>query len=789
MHAAAQEATRVTPDFLVGDIRIEGLQRISEGTVYNYLPVNIGDALDPRRIREAIRALYATGFFQDVELRREGGTLIVVVLERPTIERFEIKGNKDVNTEDLQRSLRNVGLAPGKSFDRSVLDEVERYLTEQYFSRGKYAARIDTQVESLPNNQVAIEIEIKEGDRARIRQINIVGNTVFSDEELQAALDLSTSNWLSWYRKDDRYGSELLAGDIEKLRSYYMDRGYANFQVTSTQVSIAPEKNDIFITLNVEEGEAFEVAQVKFAGEMVVPESELRRFVTVESGSTYSQRLITQTTEAIKFRLGLDGYAFASVEPVSAPAGDNQLGLTFVVDPGQRVYVRRINFAGTSAVNDEVLRREMRQLEGAYLSNAAVERSKERLQRLPFIESVEVETTPVPGTPDQVDVNFEIEDGLPGQFGAGIGYTEGSSFMLNANAVHTNFLGTGQRLAFDAIGGEYRQIYRISHTEPYVTPDGVSRTIDLSYADVRQLNDSYSDLKTKTYVAGTEIAYPITERQYIGYGISMQHAELVTSLYSSEQLQDWVRNHGDTFFRSYGSTYALGTSIDFVELSTAWTFDSRDRILFPTRGAKHRVRLTSTLPESQIEYLTAIYDFQQLFEIPLPDVIPLFDSLPFSFQGRLAYATAFGETHAIPPNRQFFTGGPDSVRGFREYTLGPRDSLGNPYGGDAALSGQLEAILPLPEKFERSARLSLFFDFGQSFHLGDTYFENKVGKRADYGFDLSELRTSAGLSIQWLSPLGLFRFSYAFPLRYQTETRREFGDKIERFQFSIGSAF
>jgi outer membrane protein insertion porin family len=790
LSAHAQSPRSDAASFVVGDIRIEGLQRVSEGTVYNYLPVNIGDQLDARRVQEAVRALYATGFFQEVELRRDQGALLIAVRERPSIEKFEIKGNKDIKTEDLQRSLRNVGLAPGKTFDRSVLDDVKQYLTEQYFSRGKYAASIDTRVEELPNNNVAIAIDIKEGQRARIRQINIVGNKAFPEKELLAQLELRTPNWLSWYQQDDRYGKEVLTGDLETLRSYYMDRGYANFEVTSTQVAIAEEKRDIFITINVDEGETFAISEVKFAGDLVVPESELRRLVAVTPGSIYSQKLITQTAEAIKLRLGLDGYAFAKVDPVHSSGPDEQqLALTMVVDPGSRVYVRRINFGGTSAVNDVVLRREMRQLEGAYLSNLAVERSKQRIQRLPFIEDVEVETTPVPGTPDLVDVDFKIKDGLPGQFGGGIGYSDSQSIILSANAIHTNFMGTGERLAFDASGGSYRELYRISHTDPYITMDGVSRTVNLSYSEVSQLTSSYSDFSTQTYLTGIEFSYPITERQRIAFGSSIQHAELVTSLSSSEQLQDWVRDNGDSFFERHGDTFILGTKADIVEVSAGWSFDSRDRLLFPTSGSTHRFDLVSAIPDSPIEYLAASYQYQQLLTLPIPQVLPSVRSLTFSLDTRLSYATAFGDTTAVPPNRHYFTGGPDSVRGFQEHTLGPRDSLGNPYGGDAALYGQLEAIMPMPEKFAGSARLSLFFDFGNSFHLGDTKFTNKTGGRADYGFDLRELRTSAGIAVQWLAPLGLFRFSYAQPLRYQNETRKEFGDEIERFQFSIGNAF
>lgn len=773
--------------FRVGEIRVEGLQRISEGTVYNYLPVNIGDVLDQRRIAESIRVLYRTGFFRDVELRRDGDVLIVAVIERPTIESFEVKGNKDLKTEDLQRSLRNVGLASGKSFDQSVLEEVERYLTEQYFSRGKYAVRVEAQATEVPGNRVKVTIDINEGKRARIQQINVVGNTAFPDGELLAQLQLHSPNWLSWYKQDDRYAKESLGADLETLRSYYMDRGYADFEIVSNQVAIDPGKDDIFITVNVREGEVYRVTDVKLAGNLIVPESELRRLCTISSGQIFSQRLLARTTEAIRLRLGLDGYAFSKVDAVPRldPA-KKEVSLSLMIEPGNRVYVRRINYLGASGVNDEVFRREMRQLEGAYLSSAAVDRSKERLQRLPFIEKVEVETTPVAGTPDLVDVDFTLKEGLPGQFGGGIGYSESQSFMLNANAVHTNFLGTGQRLGVEFNGGKYSKVYSVSHTDPYTTIDGVSRTLNLAYRDITQLTSSYSDFSTKTYVASMDFSYPVAERQAIRFGYSLQHMELTTLESSAEQLKDWVRENGDSFFRSTGSDILLGTRADVVELSSGWTFDSRDRALFPTSGATHHFSVTATVPGSPVEYMTATYDYQEYFRLPF---VPLLRSLPFSLSARGGYATALGDTTAVPPNRHFFTGGPDSVRGFGERTLGPRDSLGNPYGGDAALSGSLEAIVPLPEKFASSARASLFFDFGQSFYLGDTQFRDKVGSIKSYDFDLQQLRASVGIGVQWLAPLGLFRFSLAYPLRYQQETWREYGDDVEHFQFSIGGAF
>jgi len=770
--------------FTVGEIKIEGLQRIAEGTVFNYLPVNIGDELDSRRLGEAIRALYGTGFFRDVELRREGGTLIVAVSERATIESFAIKGNKDIKTEDLERVLRNVGLSAGKTFDQSVLDELHRSLTEQYFSRGKYSVKVDARTEDVPGNKVKVSIDIAEGKRARIQQINVTGNQAFTDQELVKDFELSTPNWLSWYKQDDRYAREALSGDIEKLRSYYMDRGYADFAITSSQVAIGPEKDEIFITLNVREGDVYRVSQLNLSGEMVVPESELRRLLMLKPGDVYSLRRITQSTEAIKLRLGLDGYAFANVDAVPKLDPDTkQMTLALVIDPGLRVYVRRINFNGASGVNDVVFRREMRQLEGSYLSNAAVERSKQRIQRLPFIEKVEAETTPVPGTPDLVDVDFEIKEGLPGQFGGGIGYSESQSFILNGNVVHSNFLGSGERVALQVNAGSYAKTYDISHTNPYVTLDEIGRTEHVAYRKVRQLTSASSDFSTETWTTGIDYSIPLSEYQSVRIGGSWQAAELATTIYSSQQFQDWVSVNGSPFEQESGNYEIIGTTYEVFELNLGWGYDSRDRYLFPTQGALHRFSFSATPPNSQLEYYLASYDVRQFMRLPKMSWLPL------SLGARVSYGSAYGDTTALPPQRNFFVGGNGSLRGFKESYLGPRDSLGNPYGGDFAITGQFEAILPMPEKFRNAARVTLFYDFGQVAYLGDTRFTDKGGFPVEYDFDWKHFRTSAGIGVEWLAPLGLFRFSYAVPLTFRRSTELNYGDELEGFQFSIGNAF
>jgi outer membrane protein insertion porin family len=783
--AAGAQETGV--EFTVADIRVEGLQRITEGTVFNQLPVNIGDRVTAQRLREALRALNASGFFRDVELRRDGDVLIVVVQERPSIREFKITGNKEVESEDLEKSLRNVGLAAGKILDRSTLEDARQFLVEQYFSRGRYGVKVDARVEEQPGNLVDVHLAIEEGRRARIRQINIVGNQRFSDAELLGGLELRASNLLSFYRADDRYSRQQLEGDLEKLRSYYMDRGYADFEITSTQVSLAPEKDDLYITINVFEGEIWKLGAVKLAGRFVVPEEILRQYILVRPGDQYSHRLIAATEKALADRLSEAGYAFADIAIV--PLGDpalREMSLTFQIEPNARAYVRRIEFTGARQTNDEVLRREMRQFEGAVLSHAALTRSEERLQRLPYIESVESETKRVPGSPDLVDVEFQVEERASSVLGGGIGYSERQSFMLSGNFVDSNLFGSGDRLALEFNGGRYSQVYSIAHTDPYFTADEVSRSLSASYVERERITSSFSQFTTRTGSAGFSFGYPLSENQYLSLGLNYSHEDLATVRSSSSQLRDWVRNNGDYYFRREGNDPILGTVIDSLEITGGWLWDSRNRTLFPTRGGMHRFSFGITAPGSAVEYLTTNFRSQQFFHIPGFDFLEKF---PIQVTTHLGWSTALGDTTGVPPHRHVFTGGSDSVRGFRDGSLGPRDSLGNPYGGDAGFSTQFDLIIPLPEKFQSSARFSLFYDMGQSFYLGNTQFRNPRGDRTDYKFDLGDIRSSAGAAVQWLSPMGLFRFSYAFPLRSQGPTRRQFGDEFDGFQFSMGTAF
>src|SRR5688572_11129529 len=801
MLMAAAAFAQEGPTFTVGDIRVEGLQRVTEGTVYNYLPINIGDTLSAQRIREAVRALYDTGFFRDVEMRRDGSVLIVVVNERPTIESFEVKGNKEIKTEDLQKSLRNVGLAQGKTFDRSVLEDVKSFLQDQYGARGKYAAKIDAKVEEVAGNRVKINIDIVEGKRAKIRQINIVGNHTFEEKDILQAFELKTAYLLSFYKQDDRYSRESLQGDLEKLRSFYMDRSYANFEVESTQVAIAPEKDDIFITVNVNEGDVYKVKEVKLAGSFVVPEALLKRYLVVRPGDTFSRKIITATQELLQNRLGEDGFAFAKVDPVPTTIGDpanKELSLTFFIDPGNRVYVRHINFTGVTKINDEVLRREMRQLEGGWLSNVALDRSKQRLERLPYIKKVESETKPVAGSADLVDINYEIEEGPSAQLGGGIGYSESQSFILSGNYADANLLGTGRRVAVDLNSGRYSKVYGISLTEPYITPDNIGLSTNVTYRKQTQFVSASSEFASETIGAGFDIGIPISENQGMRIGLGFQKSDLLTSSNgSARQAIDWVAANGNSTFSFidynnngiYNPNLDLGlygTQYDTVDLNLSWNYDSRNRSLFADRGMRHSFGVAYTLPGvSEVEYYVASYEFIKY--------IPLFGRFTLQVGADVAYGMDIGETTALPPFRQFYAGGPETVRGYRESRLGPKDDFGRPFGGNLKVAGRAEVIIPLPQKFQTSARLSWFYDIGNVFSTGNRYSfygpSGALGPPVDYSFKYDKLKHSTGVAVQWLAPLGVFRFSYALPLNAYKGDAFLYEDEVEQFQFSVGQAF
>jgi outer membrane protein insertion porin family len=787
---SAADASR----FTVGDIRVYGLQRVEEGTVYNYLPVNIGDELTPQRVREALRALHDTGFFRKVDLLRDGSTLVVAVQERPTIESFEIKGNKDIKTEDLTTSLRGIGLAPAKTFNRSVLEDVKLELTDQYFSRGKYGVRVDTIVEDLPDNMVRVTIDIDEGSRAKIRQINIVGNATYEKGEIIDNFELMTPKWNNWWKQGTSYSRESLQGDLEKLRTFYQDRGYADFQIESAQVAISPEKDDMFITISINEGDVYRVSDAKIAGNSVVPQEELERRVLVRKGQIYSQQLVSGTQQLIETYLGSQGYAFAEVDPVpSLDKEKKEVSMSFVVKPGNRVYVRHITFTGATRTQDVVLRRELRQLEGAWVSNFALERSKERIRQLPYIEEVDFETNRV-GDSDLVDVDFTVKEGPSATLTGGIGYSQSSSFILQGSYADSNFFGTGKRVALELNTGKYAKVLSFSTTNPYVGIHNISRTYSLSYTDVKQFVSASSDFSQKSLSAGLQFGYPISEWQGLSFGLNATRSELLTSSAGSAlQARRWVQANGKTNSYTgvdfYGNVYDIfGSKFTALELSTGWYKNSLDRGLFPNRGQRQALTLSSSIPGTPVEYYVADYQFVQY--------IPIWRRFTGLVNLNVSYGDAFGDTSSLPPYRRFYGGGPDTVRGYRESRLGPKDSFdvdqpgGNPYGGNMLTVARAEMILPMPLKWQTSARVSLFYDIGNVFSTDDVEFFGDDGLTPlTYKFKLKNLRRSAGLSVEWLAPLGLFRFSYGIPLNASKGQGPLWEDETERFQFSVGQAF
>jgi outer membrane protein insertion porin family len=710
----------------------------------------------------------------------------------------DIKGNKDIKTEDLQKSLRNVGLAAGKTFDRSTLEDVTQYLTDQYYSRGKYAVQIDSKVEDLPDNRVRVNLTIKEGNRARIRQINIVGNTVFKDKDILSTLSLTTPTMLSWIKSNDRYSRESLQGDLDKITAYYQDRGYANVRIDSVQVAIAPDKSDIFITVNITEGSVYTLGTVKLGGNLVVPEDQLRGLLLVRPGQRYSQRIISATQDLIKNRLGAEGFYFAKVEPVPETDEEHKVvNLTLFVNPGSRTYVRHINFTGSTRSNDETLRRELRQLEGAWMSNIAVERSRQRLQRLPFIETVDMTTEPVAGAPDLVDVSFAVKERPSASVGGGIGYSAAQKFVLNANFSDSDFFGGGNAVTVAVDAGAYNKVYSLSQTDPYRTVDGLSRTLSLSYRDSTQFVSASSAFNSSSLQIGAGYGYPISEFQGINAGINLQSINLLTFAASSaEQAVQWVSSNGRPYRREAinsslepdgstitSSTALIGSRYDLYELTAGWAFDSRNRGLFADRGFRSALSVSVVPPGADVRYWIGTYSFAGYFG--LPHKFTLSESL------QVTYGNGIGGTVGLPPYKRFYAGGPDTVRGYTEDTLGPVDTNGNPYGGNMLTVSRTELIVPIPQKWQTSARASLFYDVGNVFsNDGTKYLGEDLETPVNYKFSLSALRQSTGIAVQWLAPaLGIFRFSLAVPINKFGGTAVLFPDRTEVFQFSVGQSF
>jgi len=747
--AIAPSAAAFEP-FTVKDIRIKGLQRVSEGTVFNYLPVSVGDKLNEDGAARAIRALFDTGFFQDVSLQRDGDTLIVNVVERPSVANVTLHGNDELPTDKLKSALKDVGLSEGRVFNRSLLNNVERELQLQYYSLGYYDVKVESTVSPLPRNRVSVRIDINEGEPASIQEIQLVGNKAFDDDTLHEQFQLGPSAWWALFSSSDRYSRQRLGGDLESLRSFYMDRGYINFDITSTQVSMDPQRREIFITVNLDEGKQYKVSDVKLAGNLVVPEDKLRKLVKVKKGSFYSRRKVTQTSDAIKERLGKEGYAFANVNPVPKVNEEDQtVSITFFVDPAERVYVRRVNITGNERTKDRVIRREMRQMEGGWLSTDRVKESRRRLNRLGFFENVNIETPKVPGSADQVDVDVDVKERLSGSFQAGVGYGSDRGLILSTSVQQDNVLGSGDKLSVGASDDAVTTFYNLSYTERYASINGISRTYSASYRKTRADAAYISSYRIDNSQLGIDYGIPLAEEQQLHAGLQYQNLGINLGDEANSEQTAFVDRHGKNFSNFLGTLSLV--------------IDSRNRAIFPTSGGKQSLGGETTIPGGEVDYYRVHYKHQRYFGLT--------KWLTWALDGSVGYGDGYGKTDGLPFYERYFAGGISTVRGFRSNSLGKRDEFDNPVGGNLRILGGSEFLFPVPFADTDSMRLSWFVNAGNVYNTG----QGEV--------DLGRMRYSSGFALNWYSPLGPLTLSWAHPLNAQKQ------DKTEYFQFSIGAFF
>jgi len=743
----ASSPVKAADSFIVENIQVNGLQRISAGTVYNYLPVTVGENFAFNKAGSAIKALFKTGFFKDISLEQEGSTLVVNVKERPSIAKIIFEGNKDLSSDDLTSALKKIGLAEGKVFNRQVLDKVEQELRRQYFSHGKYGLKIKTDVSRLTRNRVGIHIDISEGRVAKIKQINVVGNRIYENKTLLKAFALSTTNWLSFYTKDDQYSKQKLSADLERLRSYYLDRGYINFSIESTQVAITPDKKEIYVTVNLKEGELFTLEKVKLAGNLVVDPEEIIKLVKVGPGEIFSRKNATETSKSISDRLGDEGYAFANVNMVPEINDESKtVNMTFFVDPGKRVYVRRINMTGNTKTRDEVLRRELRQMESSWASSAKIERSKIRLQRLGYFEEVNIETPPVVGTSDQIDVNYSVVEKSSGNLSAGVGFSQTQGIVFNANVSQDNVFGSGKRVNLAFNNSSVSTRYSFGYFDPYFTLDGVSFGYDLGYSARDAEEANISNYSTDVINSSFNFGLPLNENDRLRFNIDLKHTKLETSDFSSDEILTFIEDNGDKYI-------TLG-------LSTGWTHDTLNRAVFPSAGGQQRLSAMATVPGSDLEYYKISYKHQEYF--------PIAKDLTFRLLGEVAYGDGYGDTDSLPFFEHYYAGGVKSVRGFDDNTLGPRDSRNDPFGGSSKIIGKAELFFPVPFVEDvKSIRIGSFIDAGA----------------VSNSFEIGDMKYSVGLSGEWLSPFGALSVSFAIPMNVNDD------DEEQSFQFSFGSGF
>ena len=765
--------------FKIADIRINGLQRVSAGSVFGALPLNVGEQVDDQQLVESTRALFKTGFFQDIQLGRDGDVLVITVVERPSIASIDIEGNKAISTDDLMKGLKQSGLAEGEVFQRATLEGVRNELLRQYVAQGRYSAAVDAEVVAQPRNRVGLKIRIDEGEVAAIKHINVVGNTVFDQTELDDQFTLKTSNWLSFFKNDDKYAREKLSGDLERLRSYYMDRGYINMEILSTQVSISPDKKQVFITVNISEGAKYTVRDITLRGDLKVPEDQIHALLLVQKGQVFSRKLMTSTSDLITRRLGNEGYTFANVNAVPVPSKDgNTVDIEFVVDPGKRAYANRINFRGNTKTEDQVLRREMRQMEGGWASTYLIDQSKTRLERLGYFKEVNVETPAVAGVDDQVDVNYTVEEQASGSITASVGFAQSAGLILGGSITQNNFLGTGNSASLGLTRSEYQSKYNIGFTDPYFTKDGVSLGYNAFY-NKTDYNDYYDDgvsyYSINSYGAGATLGYPINETSRISFGLTAQHDSIEPGTYSADEIYDFIDREGKEFTN--------------FKANLGWSESTLNKGILATRGYAQNLNLMVTVPGSDLSFYKIDYTGQTF--------LPVSASTSLRFHTKLGYGNGYGSTDGLPFYENYTAGGEGTVRGFESGTLGPRNtpatgtysSAGQAYysdrdtealGGNIMITGGVEYLFPMPFiKDNKSLRTSLFWDVG-SVYSDKCYLSTTTG--CD-GVDLSQMASSVGVGVTWYSPMGPLSVNLALPIRKPDDA------ETQVFQFSMGQTF
>ncbi|KRO97556.1 MAG: hypothetical protein ABS11_02265 [SAR86 cluster bacterium BACL1 MAG-120828-bin5] len=783
-------------EFIITDIRIVGLQRVSIGSIFTAIPVSVGDKMNQGKVSEITKALFSTAQFNDIQVGKDGNALLISVLERPSISAIELDGNKALKSEDLLKGLEGAGIAEGQVYKRSTLNGMKSELVRQYASQGRYGAGVEIETINKPRNTIELKIIIDEGKSAKIKKVNIIGNEVFSDSDLMAGFELQEGKWYSFLSNKDKYSKEKLKGDIENLESFYLDRGYLKFSIESSQVSVSKDKKDVFITLSISEGVQYTIDAVNVIGEMPIEEKMYTPILDGLKDQIYSQAQITSIEEYLVNYLGNEGYTFAEVTGnPEINVEENTVSLIFLVQPGNRTYARKILFSGNYLTNDEVLRREMRQFEGAWASDNLIEGSKVRLERLGFFKEVSVETIPVPGTEDQVDIEFTVEEESTSSIGGSIGYSD-FGMNLGLNLSDNNFLGTGNRFNLAINKSVYQEAYNISFFDPYFTMDGVSRGYSVYYRVTDYGEYNVANYLTNSMGGGVQFGYPISDTTRIGLNLNIDNTDIDPGSLPSREIADFLASEGTVF--------------DVLKAQAVWSRMTLNRGMFPTYGSSTDVMLQVTIPGSDLSYFKV--DLKQKFYRPLG-----FANLVFGFNGELGYIGTYGDTEKTPFFENFYSGGPRSIRGFESNTLGPRvtpapcyefnaktgecpliidtdfdgtpdaiaqnpygyQQLRDPIGGNFLVEGSMQMIFKLPMiEDQRSMRSAFFLDFGNVFSTDCQPYQINC-----YEASFDEMKYSVGVGVTWITGFGPMSFSFSQPFN------DDIYDRTEEFQFTIGTVF